>query len=233
MCEIRKGSLIAMGEDARQRPVDMVLNDIEVRVLGSLMEKELATPDYYPLSLNALTNACNQKSNRDPVVSYEEETVERAVDDLEKKGIVFKSLVGRVPKVEEHFVREHNLVPRESAVLCVLFLRGPQTPGMIRGRTERLCSFENLEEVHATLSHLEEGGYVKRLPRLAGHKESRYVHLLSGEPELTAQGMDVAGDHGAPIDSGRMEAMEEEIQTLRKELEDLKGAFLEFKRQFE
>ncbi|MDY6989481.1 MAG: YceH family protein [Thermodesulfobacteriota bacterium] len=222
-----------MEEGSGERPVDIVLDETDVRVLGSLMEKELATPDYYPLSLNALTNACNQKSNRDPVVSYDEETVERAVEDLEKKGIVFKSLVGRVPKVEEYFTRENNLVPRESAVLCVLFLRGPQTPGMIRGRTERLCSFENLEEVHATLTHLEEGGYVRRLPRLAGHKESRYVHLLSGEPEPAAQGMDVAGGHGAPMDSGRMEVMEEEIQALRKELEDLKGAFQEFRRQFE
>lgn len=213
--------------------MDIVLEDTEVRVLGSLMEKELATPDYYPLSLNALTNACNQKSNRNPVVSYNEETVERTVDDLAQKGIVFKSLVGRVPKVEESFAREHNLLPRESAVLCVLFLRGPQTPGMIRGRTERLCSFANLEEVYATLSHLEEGGYVRRLPRLAGHKESRYVHLVSGEPELTVRGMDVAGDHGTPMDSGRMEAMEQEIETLRKELEDLKSAFQEFKRQFE
>jgi len=213
--------------------VDILLDHTAVRVLGRFMEKELATPDYYPLSLNALTNACNQKSNREPVVSYDEETVERAVDDLAQKGIVFKSLVGRVPKVEEYFTREQNLVPRESAVLCVLFLRGPQTPGMIRGRTERLCSFANLEEVYATLRHLEEGGYVRRLPRLAGHKESRYIHLLSGEPELTAQGPDVAGDHGAPMDSGRMETMEQEIATLRKELEDLRRAFLEFKRQFE
>jgi uncharacterized protein YceH (UPF0502 family) len=222
-----------MAEGTGGKPMDIVLNNTEVRVLGSLIEKELATPDYYPLSLNALTNACNQKSNRDPVVSYDEQTVQSVVEELAQKGIVSKSLVGRVPKYEEYFTRERNLVPRESAILCVLFLRGPQTPGMIRGRTERLCSFESLEEVSVTLTHLEQWGYVRRLPRLAGHKESRYIHLLSGEPEATEEGMDVAAGNSDPMGSRRIESIEEDVETLRHELEDLKRAFQEFKRQFE
>jgi uncharacterized protein YceH (UPF0502 family) len=158
--------------------MEPMLDEMEARVLGSLIEKELTTPDYYPLSLNALTNACNQKSNRDPVVSYTEETVQTVLEGLEQKGLIHKSVIGRVSKYEETFIRPRNLVTRESAVLCVLLLRGPQTAGELRGRTERMGRFESLEEVHETMSRLEEWGYVRRLARLAGHKEARYAHLL-------------------------------------------------------
>ncbi len=213
--------------------MEIVLNDMEVRVLGSLIEKKLATPDYYPLSLNALTNACNQKSNREPVVSYDEHTVQAVLDGLDRKGLILKSGVGRVPKYEECFTAERNLVARESSVLCVLFLRGPQTLGMIRGHTARLYDFQNLEEVHETLSNLQEWGYVRRLPRLPGHKESRYVHLLSGEPATTEEGNRHAFADEAPPEAERIDKIEHEIATLRSELEDLKKIFEEFKKQFE
>jgi hypothetical protein len=206
---------------------------MEVRVLGSLIEKKLATPDYYPLSLNALTNACNQKSNREPVVSYDEQTVQAVLDGLDRKGLISKSGVGRVPKYEERFTAERNLVARESSVLCVLFLRGPQTPGMIRGHAARLYDFQSLEEVHETLSNLQEWGYVRRLPRLPGHKESRYVHLLSGEPATTEEESRPAFTDEAPPEAERIDKIEHEIATLRSEMEDLKKIFEEFKKQFE
>jgi len=213
--------------------MDIVLSDKEVRVLGSLIEKELSTPDYYPLSVNALTNACNQKSSRDPVVSYMEQTVEEVVDDLAQKDLVHKSRAGRVPKVEERFTHAHNLVPRESAVLCVLLLRGPQTVGEIKGRTARLCNFESLDEVHETLAQLEEYGFIRRLPRQTGRKESRYSHLLCGEPEIAEEETVPAAGHGATAESERIEKVERDIQTLRNELAELKREFQEFKKQFD
>jgi uncharacterized protein YceH (UPF0502 family) len=213
--------------------MDIVLSDEEVRVLGSLIEKELSTPDYYPLSVNALTNACNQKSSRDPVVSYVEQTVEGIVDDLAQKDLVHKSRVGRVPKVEERFTHAHNLVPRESAVLCVLLLRGPQTGGEIKGRTARLCKFESLDEVHETLGRLEEYGFVGCLPRQPGRKESRYIHLLCGEPEIDKEETAPAAGHGVPVESERIEKVEQDIQTLRNDLAELRREFQEFKKQFD
>jgi uncharacterized protein len=213
--------------------MEPMLDEMEARVLGSLIEKELTTPDYYPLSLNALTNACNQKSNRDPVVSYTEETVQTVLEGLEQKGLIHKSVIGRVPKYEETFIRPRNLVTRESAVLCVLLLRGPQTAGELRGRTERMGRFESLEEVHETMSRLEEWGYVRRLARLAGHKEARYAHLLCDESQF-AQALaaaeietDVRREPG-----GRMENIECQIESMRQELDQLKMDFEEFKRQF-
>jgi uncharacterized protein YceH (UPF0502 family) len=213
--------------------MDILLNNEEARVLGSLIEKELSTPDYYPLSVNALTNACNQKSSRDPVVSYSEQTVEAVVDDLAQKGLAHKSRVGRVPKVEERFTHRHNLVPRESAILCVLLLRGPQTVGEIKGRTARLCNFESLDEVLETLGHLEEYGFVRRLPRQPGRKESRYSHLLCGEPEIVKVETAPSAGHGVPTESGRIEKVEQDIQTLRNELAELKKELQEFKKQLE
>jgi uncharacterized protein YceH (UPF0502 family) len=213
--------------------MDIVLSNEEVRVLGSLIEKELSTPDYYPLSVNALTNACSQKSSRDPVVSYSEQTVEEVVDDLTQKGLVHKSRVGRVPKVEERFTHMHNLVPRESAILCVLLLRGPQTGGEIKGRTARLCNFESLDEVHETLGHLEEYGFVRRLPRQPGRKESRYINLLCGEPEIAEVETAPAAGHGVAMESERIEKVEEDIKTLRNNLAELKREFQEFKNRFE
>lgn len=214
--------------------MDIVLNEKEARLLGSLMEKELATPDYYPLSLNALTNACNQKSNREPVVSYDEETVRDVAEDLIQKGLVSKTSVGRVPKYEERLALKHNFVAGESAVLCVLLLRGPQTAGAIRTRTTRLCNFDTLDGVLETLGNLEEWSFVKRLPRLPGHKESRYTHLLSGLPDTD--------DHAAPLteepvttpaDAQRVDRLEHKVEALRDDLDALKAAFEGFKRQFE
>ncbi len=213
--------------------MDIVLSNEEVRVLGSLIEKELSTPDYYPLSVNALTNACSQKSSRDPVVSYSEQTVEEVVDDLTQKDLVYKSRVGRVPKVEERFTHTHNLVPRESAILCVLLLRGPQTGGEIKGRTARLYNFESLDEVHETLGHLEEYGFVRCLPRQPGRKESRYTHLFCGEPEIAEVETAPAAGHGVAMESERIEKVEQDIQTLRNDLAELKREFQEFKKQLE
>jgi uncharacterized protein YceH (UPF0502 family) len=213
--------------------MDILLDDVEVRVLGSLMEKALSTPDHYPLSLNALTNACNQKSSRDPVVSYDEPTVGMAAEDLCRKGLVNDSNVSRVTKYEERFSHRHNLVPRETAALCVLLLRGPQTVGEIRTRTSRLCNFENLEEVLKTLGDLEEWGFVRRLARLPGRKESRYTHLLCGEPDEAGPETVDSLNKVAPASPEKIEQLELAVESLQSELDDLKKAFQEFKEQFD
>ncbi|MFO7712944.1 YceH family protein [Desulfosarcina sp.] len=210
-----------------------VLNDREARVLGCLMEKAMTTPDYYPLSLNALANACNQKSNRHPVVDWDETIVQDALDDLEKKGLVNCSMVGRVPKYEETFTRKYNMVASESAVLCVLLLRGPQTPGAIRSRCDRLHAFDSLEALQETLNRMGEWGQVRRLMRLPGHKESRYMHLLSGEPD-EATNTPVSTDP-CPVfaDLDRLERLESAVQALSGEVADLKAAFESFRNQFQ
>lgn len=207
--------------------MNILLNDIEVRVLGSLMEKSMTTPEYYPLSLNALTNACNQKSNRDPVVTFDETTVVRALDSLREKQLAVLSASSRVPKYAEVFAGTRNLVNREVALIMVLLLRGPQTVGELRGRTERAYKFEDLAEAEATLDELEESGYVTKLPRMAGRKESRYAHLLAGEvqveeaaPRLEPAAIIVRAENE------RITALEEEVQRLRQE-------FDKFKREFE
>ena len=210
--------------------MDILLNDVEVRVLGSLMEKSLTTPEYYPLSLNALTNACNQKSNRDPVVTFDETTVVRALDSLREKQLVVLSTSSRVPKYAEVFAGNRNLVNREVALIMVLLLRGPQTIGELRGRTERAYKFEDLGEVEATLDELEESGYVIKLPRVAGRKESRYAHLLAGDVPIE----EVApGSEPAAIivraENERIAALEEEVQRLRQEFEKFK----KFKKEFD
>src|SRR5438093_6216592 len=168
--------------------MDWQLDPVELRVLGALMEKEIATPDYYPLSLNALVNACNQKSNREPVVSYDEEIVETALAGLRKQGLCMRvSGDSRVPKHEQRFTERDNLGRREAAVLCVLMLRGPQTVGELRGRTERLYNFDDLESVENTLQRLAEIGFVKQLPRQSGYKESRWAQLPAGDVEVTEE----------------------------------------------
>ena len=207
--------------------MNILLDDIEVRVLGSLMEKSMTTPEYYPLSLNALTNACNQKSNRDPVVTFDETTVVRALDSLREKQLAVLSASSRVPKYAEVFAGTRNLVNREVALIMVLLLRGPQTVGELRGRTERAYKFEDLAEAEATLDELEESGYVTKMPRMAGRKESRYAHLLAGEvqveeaaPRLEPAAIVVRAENE------RITALEEEVQRLRQE-------FDKFKREFE
>jgi len=173
--------------------MDWQLDAPELRVLGALLEKEKTTPEYYPMSLNALVNACNQKSNREPVVNYDEETVDIALEGLRHKGLSARiSGAGRVVKFEHRFTERCNLGRREEAVLCVLMLRGPQTVGELRGRTERLYTFDDLESVENTLQRLAEIGFVKKLPRQAGYKEQRWAQLLAGDVEVTDEAPEVS-----------------------------------------
>lgn len=220
--------------------MDVILNEIEARVIGSMIEKKLTTPDYYPLTLNALTNACNQISNRDPVVSFDEQTVMRALDALREKKLayVFHGAESRVPKYGHLFAEGFDLAPPEVAVLCVLLLRGPQTPGEIRGRTGRLHEFASLSEVETKLHELsikEPQPLVLKLPRQTGFKESRYAHLLSGEIEIqeseaAMRPASAAKSHG---ENERLVQLEEEVKALRQELTELKEQWLAFKQQFE
>ncbi len=215
------------------------LDDVEVRVLGALMEKEVTTPEYYPLSLNALVNACNQKSNREPVVLYDEETVETALAGLRAKGLAAR-MTGhdmRVPKHSHRLSEVINLGRREAAVMCVLMLRGPQTAGELRGRTERLYQFDDLEAVDACLTRLmewEPEPLVARLPRQVGYKEVRYAQLLSGEPPAVsappsaAQSSSLRETRDDPL--ARLQAS---VDRLEAEVADLKRQFAEFKSQFE
>jgi uncharacterized protein len=206
--------------------MDWQLDPVEARVLGAMMEKEVATPEYYPLSLNALVNACNQKSNREPVVSYDEDIVETALDSLRTKGLALRSTGrdSRVPKHGQRFTESYNLGRREAAVMCVLLLRGPQTPGELRGRTERLYTFDDLEAVDATLHRLAEIDFVKQLPRQPGFKESRWAHLLSGDVEVTETA-------AAPVDRGPSDR--DRIARLETDLADLRREFDDFRRRFE
>jgi hypothetical protein len=210
--------------------VDFELHPVEARVLGSLMEKEITTPEYYPLSLNALVNACNQKSNRDPVVAYDEDTVVQAIDLLRNKGLT-STITGagsRVPKYAHRFSEKLNLGRREIAILCELMLRGPQTVGELRTRTERLHRFNDLSEVESLLDRMTE--FVVRLPRRTGEKESRYGHLFSGPVDNSEPEAEVAAHAGR---SDRIGALEAEVGQLRSEIEELKRQFADFRRQFE
>ncbi|MCU1232299.1 MAG: hypothetical protein JWP63_266 [Candidatus Solibacter sp.] len=206
--------------------MDWQLDAAELRVLGALMEKEATTPDYYPMSLNGLVNACNQKSNREPVVNFDEETVETALHELRAKGLASRiSGESRVPKHEQRFVEKFNLGRREAAAMCVLMLRGPQTVGELRGRTERIFTFDDLEGVESTLNRLAEIEFVKKLPRQAGFKEQRWAQLLAGDVE--------AGEEAAPEIAGRGPSDRERIAVLEQEVAELKRAFEDFKRNFE
>ena len=214
--------------------MEILLNDIEVRVLGSLLEKSMTTPDYYPLSLNALTNACNQKSNRDPVVAFDETTVIRALDSLREKQLAVLSASSRVPKYAEIFAGNRKLVAREVALIMVLLLRGPQTVGELRGRTERAYKFENLAEVEATLDELGESGYITKLPKMTGRKESRYAHLLAGDVQV--EEADPRPEPAAIVvraENERIATLEEEVQKLRQEFDTLLTEFEKFKKEFE
>ncbi len=213
----------------------IILNDIEVRVLGSLLEKSMTTPEYYPLSLNALTNACNQKSNRDPVVSFDDKTVARALESLKEKQLVVLSDSSRVPKYAEIFVATRKLIDKESALLMVLFLRGPQTIGELRGRTGRAYEFDGLPEVEATLKNLTEAGYIKQLPRQPGRKEPRYAHMLAGEPEIEQDWSPSPEQATLEVrtENEKITAIENEVSKLRTELSNLRADFETFKREFE
>jgi len=216
--------------------VDFELTDIEVRVLGCLIEKEMTTPEYYPLSLNALVNACNQKSNRNPVVSYDENTALQALDDLKEIHFAWQSDAARVPKYEHRFGKTFNLVAREMAILCVLMVRGPQTMGELRSRSERMYAFSDLDEVSETIRSLEEMSLIRQMPRQPGQKESRFAHLLAGEPKSANSGDDVLSGGETPQVSARKDriaTLEDEVRNLRGELDELKQDFLVFKQQFD
>lgn len=216
--------------------MDIHLNDDESRVLGCLLEKEMATPEYYPLTLNALINACNQKTNREPVVSYDEETVIGALDGLREKKLVRQSNVSRVQKYEQIFSQTLKLITREEAIICILLLRGPQTLGEIRGRTERLFAFSSLDEVQDSITSLEDMKLIRKLPRQPGHKESRYTLLLSGEPQEKAADTVVRSESGRttePIGNDRTAELQEQIDNLREDIEQLKREFALFRAQFE
>lgn len=207
-------------------------------MLGSLIEKDITTPEYYPLSLNALVNACNQKSNREPVMNLDEESVRNALRGLEKDGLAgpADTFDSRVTKYEHRAQEVFNFDRRETAIVCVLLLRGPQTPGELRGRSERLHKFDELSEVDSTLQKLmkREPPLVKVLPRQPGNKEARYTHLLSGEPEIT-QSEIAEPPPGSTSDSerDRIAHLEREISELREEFSNLKRQFADFRKQFE
>jgi hypothetical protein len=212
--------------------MDLSLDADEVRVLGSLLEKEITTPEYYPLSLNALVNACNQKSNRDPVVHFEEETVERVLYMLRDKGLLLNvsGAGSRVPKYGHRLSEKLNLGRRELAILCELMVRGPQTLGELRTRAERMHHFDDLAEVESVLDRMLE--LVTKLPRRPGEKEARYAHVLSGTPQIDTLMPDVA-DSQAPARVDRLSALEIEVAQLRREVEELKERFAGFQKEFE
>jgi uncharacterized protein len=209
--------------------MDQILSETEVRVLGALIEKEITTPDYYPLSLNALMTACNQSSNRDPVVDYDESTVADAAESLREKKLVHRLDRGesRVIKYRHVAYETMNLARPAIAVMCVLMLRGPQTVGEIRTRSNRLYDFTSLQEVEMTLESLasRQNPLVVRLPRQAGQKEVRYAHLLSGDVKLSESEFQPAPE--------RQEPAFERIEKLERDVEDLKRQFEQFRKQFE
>ncbi len=221
------------------------LTEIEARVPGSLIEKDITTPDYYPLSLNALVNACNQKNNRDPVMTLDEEPVRTALSSLQEKRLAGPSsgADSRVTKYEHRLQEVFNFDRREIAVLCVLLLRGPQTPGELRTRTERMYQFVALEDVVSTLDRLSqrEPPLSAILPRQPGTKESRYTHLFSGGPPAAATAASVArAPSPANLSTGstsstteRLTKLEEEVATLRRELSEVQQQLAAFRKQFE
>jgi uncharacterized protein YceH (UPF0502 family) len=206
------------------------LTDIETRVLGALVEKQVTTPEYYPLTLNALTLACNQKNNRHPVTSYVESQVSNAVESLREKNLayVFYGSNSRVPKYKHVMPEVLHLSHAEVAIICVLMLRGPQTPGELRGNASRLHEFSGLEEVEQTLNALiarDPDPLVVRLSRQAGQKEVRFAHLLSGEPKIE---LVTSTDRPQPV-----ETLGQRVERLETEVEDLRRQFEQFKKQFE
>ena len=207
------------------------LTDIEARVLGALVEKQITTPEYYPLTLNALTLACNQKNNRHPVTAYAENEVAQAVETLREKNLVyiFYGSTSRVPKYKHVMPEVLHLTPPETAIICVLLLRGPQTPGELRGNASRMFEFAGLDEIEQTLNGLishEPDPLVMRLARQAGQKEVRFAHLLSGE--IRVEEAAPPADRPAP-----RQTLEQKVDALVAELEQLKSQFDEFKKQFE
>jgi len=214
------------------------LTEIEVRVLGSLIEKDITTPEYYPLSLNALVNACNQKTNRDPVMQLNEEAVLDALEGLQQQRMAgpARGADSRVTKYEQRLQEVFNFTRPEIAVLCVLLLRGPQTPGELRGRADRMHRFEALDDVQSALQKLiqREPPLVKVLRRQPGTKESRYAHLLAGDVvEAESPVYASAAIERNPADADRIVRLEEEVAELRREVGDVKDQLERFRGQFE
>jgi uncharacterized protein len=217
--------------------VNIVLNPAEARVLGALVEKDITTPDYYPLSLNALINACNQKNNREPVTNFDEETVRLALRNLSDKRLAgpASGADGRVTKYEHRMQEVFNFTRQETALICVLLLRGPQTPGELRGRTERMYQFEQLDDVLSGLQQLmrREPPLAKALGRRPGTKEIRYAHLLSGDVEAWEPPAETTSFSAGSADAERLIQLEEQVAALRNEVADLKQQMAEFRKQFE
>ena len=219
-----------------------ILTDIETRVLGALVEKQITTPEYYPLTLNALTAACNQKNNRYPVTAYSEDAVAQAVESLREKNLVyvFYGSTSRVPKYKHVVPEVLHLTPPETALMCVLMLRGPQTPGELRGNASRMFDFSGLDEVEQTLAGLmshEPDQLVTRLPRQPGQKEVRFAHLLSGAPaEIPVEPLPPAAaisprhPQATPIPH---QTLEQKVDALAAEVEKLRLQFEDFRKQFE
>ena len=213
--------------------MDPLLSETETRILGALVEKQITTPEYYPLTLNALTAACNQKNNRHPVTSYTENDVSVAVETLREKNLVyvFYGSTSRVPKFKHVMPEVLHLTASETALMCVLMLRGPQTPGELRGNASRLHEFAGLEEVEQTLSGLithDPDPMVARLPRQAGQKEVRFTHLLSSEiPVESVSQVERTSALTPP------QTLEQKVDALVAEVEQLRVQFEQFKKQFE
>jgi uncharacterized protein len=221
--------------------LELQLDAVERRVLGALMEKDITTPDYYPLTLNALLAACNQKSNREPVMELDEPSVRGALDSLGDKGMAGEARSeGRVQRFEHRLSELWNLGRRESAVLCTLLLRGPQTPGELRGRSERMHRIEDLDEMQLVLQKLMDHSpsLAMLLPRQPGTKESRYADCLGGADAATsdapsAQAFTASSAGGASENAERIRALEDEVARLRAEVDSLRRRFEEFRAQFE
>ncbi|WGI37681.1 YceH family protein [Aeromonas salmonicida] len=210
--------------------MELVLGPLEARVIGALIEKEICTPDQYPLSLNALVNACNQKSNREPVLELSELDIRAVVDELIRKRLVVNTagFNARVPRYQHRFCNTEfgtlKFSEQELGIVCELLLRGPQTPGELRSRTNRLCSFDDVIQVDAALAALiEQGPYVVKLPREPGKRESRYAHLFSGEVDLQALAeASPASSYASPA-ADRLSVLEEEVETLKLQLQALEA----------
>ena len=215
-----------------------VPNDIEVRVLGSLVEKQVTTPEYYPLTINALTLACNQKNNRNPVTSYSENQVAQAVENLRELNLayVFYGSTSRVPKYKHVMPEVLHLGPAQLALMCVLLLRGSQTVGELRERASRLYEFSSLEEVEETLNSLisrEPETLVKRLPRQPGQKETRFAHMLAGEPPAETAAEEPSPRRTISRETDRLSSIQEDVAALKTQMEELRLQFENFKKQFE
>jgi uncharacterized protein len=224
--------------------VNTTLNEYELRALGALVEKQISTPDYYPMTLNALVNACNQKNHRDPVVSYDETIVSKALDSLREKNLayVFHGAEARTPKYGHLFPKGFDLSEAEVPLMCVLILRGPQTSGELRSRTQHLRSFESLAEVETLLQGLSirDSPLVAKLPRQPGSRESRFAHLLGGPVEMEQREFPPHQIPVAPsapstqktqVENDKIAKLEVEVASLRQELSELKQQFMDFKRE--